>query len=173
VGRPDGWVVVGAYQRVDRIDRDPAVWTSEDGRTWSRVEVTGTDGYEEMQRVVDRGNDLVAVGLAGSTFGAWRGTGGSWQPAGKFGATGSSGTAIVRSATASAGEIFASATDGTTFGVWSSADGGGTWRTVVLPGAAPAGSDRVTAVAGAADQLILVVDDGRASKVWLTKIAPG
>jgi len=173
LGRPDGWVLVGAYQRVDRIDRDPAAWTSEDGRTWTRVEVAGTDGYEEMQRVVDRGSELVAVGLAGPAFGAWRGTGGSWRPAGQFGSTGGSGTAIVRSAAAAAGEVFAAASDGTAFGLWSSADAGQTWRGVVLPGAAPAGSDRSAAIAGAGDLLVLVVDDGQTGKVWSTKIAPG
>ena len=63
--------------------------------------------------------------------------------------------------------------DGTAFGLWSSADAGQTWRGVVLPGAAPAGSDRSAAIAGAGDLLVLVVDDGQTGKVWSTKIAPG
>jgi len=173
VARPEGWLVVGGVQREGRIDRDPAAWTSVDGRTWSRVEVPGTDGYDDLQRVVSWDGQFVAVGLAGPAFSAWRATGGSWQQAGRFGSTGSSGTAAVHGVAVAGGELFVSATDGSTHGLWSSADGGTTWRSVVLPIPAPAGSDRTAAVAGSGDRLILVVDDGLAGRAWSTKVPPG
>jgi hypothetical protein len=172
LARPEGWLVVGGVQREGRIDRDPAAWTSVDGRTWSRIEVPGTEGYDDLQRVVSWNGQVVAVGLAGPAFSAWRAASGTWQPAGRFGSTGSSGTATVHSV-AVAGRVFVTATDGSAQGLWSSADGGTTWQTVVLPAPAPAGSDRIAAVAGSDEQLILVVDDGLTGRLWSTKVAPG
>jgi len=173
VRRPEGWVVVGGAQAVGRIDRDPAAFLSADGKTWSRVGLPGTNGYDDLQRVVVLDDDLVAVGLAGASFGAWRRTGGSWQQAGRFGSTGSSGTANVPGVAVAGKEVFVSASDGTAHSLWASVDGGVTWQSVVLPGAAPAGSDRSATLAGSGERLILVVDDGLAGKLWSTKIAPG
>jgi hypothetical protein len=168
VAQPNGWLVVGNVQAEGRIDRDPGAWTSVDGRTWSRVKVPGTEGYDDLQRVVSRDGQVVAVGLAGPAFSAWRLVGGSWQQAGRFGSTGSSGTAGVQGVAVAGREVFVTATDGSAIGLWSSADSGTTWRTVALPTPVPAGSDRTVAVAGSGDRLILVADDGLAGKLWST-----
>ncbi|PWR05230.1 hypothetical protein DKT68_27980, partial [Micromonospora acroterricola] len=63
VAVPAGWVAVGGLLPAGRIDRDPAVWSSPDGRSWRRTVLPGGPEYEELQRVTLVGGVPAAVGL--------------------------------------------------------------------------------------------------------------
>lgn len=181
VARDDGWTVVGGVIRAGRIDRDAAAWTSADGTTWRAQTVPAAGDYDEMTLVVQHGTELVAIGPNGKTFQAWRATGDTWQLAGRFGSTQPEGTAGAAAGAApaaaglaSAGSfVVAVASDGVTFRLWATADGGAHWRDVVAPAPLAAGTHRavtVTAVKGAAgapDRLLLAVDDGATSRLFL------
>src|SRR5262249_40439534 len=113
-----GYTLVGGGSTVGKIDRDPLVWTSDEGTHWQRVAVPFDDTYEELQRVAQVGDHLVAVGLHGDAFGAWRGRGDSWQAGGRFGATDSRGLAGIRSMTVVDGGVLVATQDGTRYSLW-------------------------------------------------------
>jgi hypothetical protein len=166
----DGWTLVGGGTTVGHVDRDPLVWTSADGSAWQRITIAHDGEYEEMQRVVRVGDDLVAVGLHGSTFGAWHGSypKATWQPAGRFGATDSSGRADARSATVVGGKVLVSANDGANYGLWLSGDAGESWASVTLPpGPHPSGAERGMAVVAAGDTVLALGDDAKQGRLWL------
>jgi hypothetical protein len=168
-----GYTLVGGGSTVGKIDRDPLVWTSDDGTHWRRVAVPFDDTYEELQRVVRVGADLVAVGLHGDTFAAWRGRGETWQPGGRFGATDAKGLAGVRSATVVNGAVLVAAQDGTRYALWLSTDAGQTWRSVTVPpGEHPAGSERAAAVAASSDTVLAVSDDAKQGRIWTAHYSP-
>ena len=131
--RTAGWPWA-ALLPAGRIDRDPAVWTSPDGRSWRRAVLPGGPEYEELQRVALVGGVPVAVGLRGSTFGAWRQDGGrlAW-PRAASGDAGRRGVPAVGSLVAAGDRLVAAVTDGVRHSVWVSADRGGSWREVAMP----------------------------------------
>src|SRR5262249_59310408 len=51
-----GYTVFGGGTTVGHVDRDPLVWTSDDGSRWHRVTIAHDDTYEELQRVVRVGD---------------------------------------------------------------------------------------------------------------------
>jgi hypothetical protein len=164
------WVVVGGGHRSGQRGGDPAAWTSADGLSWRRmaVPVTGGDQYRLLQRVVATGDGLVAAGVDGYRFGAWRLAGGAWRQAGQFGAFGNGVGQLVQSLASAGGRVWAAGSDGNEYGLWSSA-GDGAWQQVELPLAlAAAGADHALAVAGAGRTLLLTADDGRRGRAWVT-----
>jgi hypothetical protein len=146
------WVIVGGSAPKNSVDEAPAVWLTRDGSGFTRAAVPAKSGYNELQRVVRLGDDIVAVGPRGTTLGAWRGP--DWREAGTFGQA----TNGVQALAVAGGHLIA-ASDGT---LWRSADAGGSW-TSLRP---PAGAGTVLAVAGD-PHTVLVAGAGR---VWL---APG
>jgi hypothetical protein len=130
VAAADGrWILVGRTGRTGSPDPDPAAWHSPDGRRWSVAAMPGEAGANEVQRVTRVGADLVAVGLRGDTFGAWRGDGTSWRPAGRFGVT--TGAIANALAVTTIGPRVVAATDTNgAYGLWLSADLGGSRRHV-------------------------------------------
>lgn len=168
---PEGWLVVGGVVGTGRTDRDPLAWTSADGRTWRRVDVPGSDDYEELQRVTLFDGAPVAVGPRGRGFGAWRVSGDAWTEAGRLGPAGAaSGVPVVRSlvTTAPADALVAAVSDGTEHGLWCSTDRGATWRPVAAPAAMPAGAERDVDVTAGPTGLLLLIDDGRTGRAWFT-----
>jgi hypothetical protein len=162
-----GYQLVGAGLFKGHIEKDPLVWNSPDGTHWSRVALARDDTYEELQRAVRVGDETVAVGLHGDTFGTWRGDGAHWQVAGRFGGN-ASPLASVQSATVLGRTVVVAAQDGSKYGLWASADLGQTWRTVTLPaGNHPSGSERRMAVAAAGHTLLAAGDDGAQGRVWI------
>jgi hypothetical protein len=129
----------------------------------------GEAGANEVQRVTRVGADLVAVGLRGDTFGAWRGDGTSWRPAGRFGVTAGAIADALAVTTVGPRVVAATDTNGA-YGLWLSADLGGTWRPVTLPVPAPPGADHALTVAGRGDTVLLAADDGTSGTVWTTKL---
>ncbi|MGK5741810.1 hypothetical protein [Micromonospora sp. URMC 103] len=166
VAVPEGWLAVGGWLPAGRIDRDPAVWTSADGRSWRRTVLPGGRDYEELQRVAVSDGVPVAVGLRGGTFGAWRRESGGWVAAGAFGRRAGAGVPAVTGLVADGGRLVAAVADGERHSVWVSADRGGSWREVTLPVAAPAGADRDVALVTVGDRWWLAVDDGGRSGFW-------
>ncbi|GIJ12439.1 hypothetical protein Van01_56530 [Micromonospora andamanensis] len=166
VAGPSGWSAVGGLLAPGRIDRDPVVWTSADGRGWRRTVLPGTEAYEEMQRVVLVNGTPVAVGLRGRGFGAWRQEPTGWAAAGGFGGV-AGGVPSVGGLAASAGQILAVVSDGERYGGWLSVDRGDRWRVVELPVAAPVGAGRAVGLTADGGRWWLAVDDGSETSLWV------
>ncbi|MBY8872683.1 hypothetical protein K7640_12635 [Micromonospora sp. PLK6-60] len=168
-----GWLSVGGIVPAGRVDRDPLAWISPDGVAWRRVPVPGGPEYDELQRVVALDGRPVAVGLRGRAFGAWRADGdpgGAWRAAGGFGRPRADGIPGVRGLAVTGATLWAATTDGFAYAVWRSVDGGDAWVPVTLPGPAPAGAERAVALLGAGDDLLLLIDDGQRSRVFLARL---
>ncbi|WP_146228057.1 hypothetical protein [Micromonospora sp. S4605] len=173
VAGPGGWLAVGGVLPAGRIDRDPAAWTSADGRSWRRTTLPGSADHEELQRVVLAGDTAVAVGLRGRTFGAWRQSpGGDWVAAGGFGALGAGGVPSVSSLGAAGGRLVAAVSDGARHSLWTSSDLGGSWHEVVPATGLPAGADRDVSVLAVGERWWLAVDDGTRSGFWSAPAGP-
>ncbi|MFC4020196.1 hypothetical protein ACFOW4_19935 [Micromonospora sp. GCM10011542] len=164
-----GWLAVGGVIPPGRVDRDPLAWRSDDGVTWQRVPVPGGPEYDELQRVVLLQGRPVAVGLRGRAFGAWRADGGSagqWRAAGGFGRGQTEGIPGVRGLTVAGDGLFAATTDGSGHALWRSTDAGESWRPVAAPVPAPSGAERAATIVGTPDQLLVLIDDARAGRVF-------
>lgn len=161
-----GWTVVGGGSTPGDVDRPPQAWRSSDGRSWSREAVPGSDAYEDLHRVVDRDGALLALGLRGDRFGAWW-RGDRWHEGASFGDVdpAGGGSPFVASLTLTGHRIWTTVSDARRYGLWHSADGV-TWQPVPTPVTPATGGERVLAVAGAADGLLLVGDDGERGRVW-------
>ncbi|MFG1892802.1 hypothetical protein ACGFIP_02105 [Micromonospora zamorensis] len=166
VATSSGWLAVGGLLPAGRIDRDPAVWSSPDGRSWRRTVLPGSSEYEELQRVVLVGGVPVAVGLRGAVFGAWRQEAESWVSAGTFGRRAGAGVPSVTSLVSSGDRLFAAVTDGARHSVWVSSDRGGSWREVTAPLDVPAGVDRDVTLVAVGDRWWLAADDGTRAGLW-------
>ncbi|PYC70386.1 hypothetical protein C7C45_13455 [Micromonospora arborensis] len=166
VATSSGWLAVGGLLPAGRIDRDPALWSSPDGRSWRRTVLPGGAEYEELQRVALVGGVPVAVGLRGSTFGVWRQEAAGWVAAGTFGRRAGAGVLGVASLVSSGDRLFAAVTDGARQSVWVSTDRGGSWREVAMPLDVPAGVDRDMSLVAVGDRWWLAADDGARAGLW-------
>ncbi|QOC91148.1 hypothetical protein ID554_24405 [Micromonospora craniellae] len=166
VAGPSGWLAVGGLLAPGRIDRDPAAWTSSDGRTWQRTVLPGGQEYEEMQRVVLVDGVPLGVGLRGWAFGAWRREPAGWTAAGGFGRV-AGGVPSVGGLAVSAGRVLAVVSDGERYGGWLSEDRGDGWRPVELPVAAPVGAARAVSLSADGGRWWLAVDDGAQTSLWV------
>ncbi|MBW4702262.1 MULTISPECIES: hypothetical protein [unclassified Micromonospora] len=167
---PGGWLAVGGVLPGGRIDRDPVAWSSADGRSWRRTTLPGTDRYEELQRVVLTGDAVVAVGLRGTAFGAWRRDDDRWVAVGGFAGAVPSRVPSVDALVAADGRLVAAISDGISRAVWTSVDRGGSWRRMELPGPVPAGVDGDVAVVAVGRRLWILVDDGVRPAVWTAEV---
>lgn len=165
-GPGKGWTVVGGGSTPGDLDRQPQAWRSSDGRSWSRERVPGGDAYEDLQRVVDRDGALVALGLRGDGFGAWW-RGDRWHEGASFGEVDpdAGATPFVGSLALTGRRIWTTVSDGTRYALWHSADGVA-WQPVPAPLTPATGGERILAVAGAADGVLLLGDDGARGRVW-------
>ena len=169
VAAAGGWVMVGGELPAGRIDRDAVGWQSADGVSWRRLPATGTTpAYEELQRVVVD-TSPVAVGVRGEVFGVWRLDGDSWRPGASFGVVRPGGRAGVRSLAVAGSGLFCVTSDGEAHALWTSSDGGGGWQQVALPAAVGLGPEQTVAVSGAADRLLLVLDDGARGRIYVSE----
>lgn len=145
------WVVVGGIAPVTSLDQAPAVWTTRDGADVAPAVVPAPAGFNELQRVVRLGDDVVAAGPRGDRVGAWREHDGSWAEAGAF-----DGHAI-QSLAVAGDDLFAAADAG----VWRSGDQGGSWKRYAVPKGAVA----PVALAGRAGGLLLA----SGGRVWTAR----
>jgi hypothetical protein len=167
-----GWLVVGADLRPGRIDHDPAVWTSQDGRGWTRTTMPTTDRNEVLLRVVQIDSDLLAVGVHGDAFGAWRRHDGSWESAGTFGTAGGSIAAGVTGVAVAGGRALVSTEAAAGRHLWMADPSARRWRAARAPVEVRGGGDTALSVAGSGGTVLLLTDDGRSGTVWLTHPAP-
>jgi len=164
-----GWLIVGSGRPTDRIDRDPLAWTSPDGRTFTRVPLPGGPEDEAAQRVLRTPDGILAVGVAGPGFAAWRGDpsgAAGWQAAGRFGATGTGTIAGVESAAVLDGHALAATVGADGHRLWSGDLAGNGWRPVDLPAPVPPGGFTAAAVAAQGGTALLLADDGVSGKAW-------
>lgn len=173
VADTDGWTLVGGASKRGRTDRDPVAWTSADGATWQRTDLPGDDAYEDLQRVVRVGEDVLATGVKGDVFGTWLRRGGRWESRAGFGSVrggvaASGPTTVGGSVSMASGDasILAAVSDGGAYSVWRSADQGGSWRRVALPADLPSGAERSIALAASGTRWLLVGDDARQGRIW-------
>ncbi|MFY1631738.1 hypothetical protein ACN27F_00430 [Solwaraspora sp. WMMB335] len=171
----DGWLAAGTLTRPGRIDRDPVLWRSSDGRTWRRIPLAAGPDNEETQRLALAGSVPIAVGVRGDVFGAWRGDdvgrGGRddadhWPATGTFGSTVGTGVPLVRSLAASGDLVVAVTTTGAEHQLWCSTDMTRSWRRLAAPASLPAGADRAAVVAAGDGQVLLLADDGTGVRGW-------
>ncbi|MBB5869293.1 hypothetical protein F4553_002672 [Allocatelliglobosispora scoriae] len=168
----DRWVAVGGVLRKGRIDRDPIAWSSTDGLTWQQQEPPSTPEYEEMQRVVATDAAVVAIGLDGGSFRAWRSVDGSWRPAGRFGTTAGIRPPQALSLTVIGSKLIATTVNNVGFSAWVSEDAGDTWRQLTTPIELFAANDRSMVAAGGGGSTLLLVDDAQVSRVWMAVVTP-
>jgi hypothetical protein len=164
------WVVVGGGQRPGQRGGDPMAWTSADGLSWRRMVVPATGGeqYRILQRVVATGDGLVAAGLDGDRFGAWRLAGSGWQAAGRFGSLATGSVQQIQGLASAGGRVWAAGCDGRQYALWSSSGGDAPWRPAQLPLALATGSaDHVLTVTGAGRTVLLIADDGQRGRAWV------
>jgi hypothetical protein len=167
VATPTGFLMVGAVTTRSTGNRDPAVWTSPDGATWTPVAVPGTPTYEDPSQVTLSGSSVVAIGLRDTGYGVWRGTPtGGWSLVGQFGSNGS-GNGTDTSLVSTGDRLFTTFADASTYSLHESGDQGKSWQTIILPAAAPSNANTFTFVVSDQRQLLLVIDDGHSTRVWL------
>ncbi|HEU4349150.1 MAG TPA: hypothetical protein VFR35_15350 [Actinoplanes sp.] len=166
---PDGWLVAGGFLPKGRIDRDVMGWRSADGSVWERVPAAGaSDAYEELQRVVMHDAVPVGAGLRGSAFGVWRLAAGEWRPVGSFGSVPPGGLSSVRALSVAGDRLFCVTTDGASYFLWVSDDGGAGWRAAALPVAVPARAESAVVVAGDGQgRAVLLSDDGADGRIYV------
>jgi hypothetical protein len=138
------WAFVGGAAVRGSLDERATVWLTGDGTTWTRDDPPPASGYNEIQRVVRDGNDLVAAGVRGTEFELWRRHDGAWTAGAAFGGDPSG----VRSLTVAGGRPVVA--------------GGGLWVDG-SPRSAPAPP---TAVAGRGHTLLMASTGG----LWRTSV---
>jgi hypothetical protein len=138
------WAFVGGAAVKNSLDEQAAVWLTSDGTTWTRDDPPDAGGYNEIQRVVRDGSDLVAAGVRGDRFEVWRWHAGRWTTAPAFGGDASG----VRSLTLVGGKPVVA--------------GGGLW----VDGSSRSAPADPVAVAGRGNTLLLASTDG----LWSTTV---
>ncbi|WP_173076983.1 hypothetical protein [Phytohabitans rumicis] len=148
------WIVVGeAYGAT----LSGASWTSVDGTRWTSVPVESP-----LALVTPDGDGALAVGAGG----AWWYDGAGWQRRGGL-------AADARFLSLTAGDGLAVTTGGSTeCRLWSTRDGGTTWRELTMPAPLPMTAETAASVAVGAGHVVLATDDGHRSHLWLTTAAP-
>jgi hypothetical protein len=138
------WAFVGGAAVKNSLDERAAVWLTTDGTTWTRDDPPGATGYNEIQRVVRDGGDLVAAGVRGDRFEVWRWHAGAWTAGEAFGGD----SYGVRSLTLAGGKPVVA--------------GGGLW----VDGSSRSAPAAPVAVAGRGNTLLLASTDG----LWSTTV---
>lgn len=170
----DEWVVVGSGQRKDRVPRIPLAWSSADGLTWTLEEVPYGDDSSTLERAVATSDGVLAIGLRGDAFGAWRREAGEWRSGSEFGdlVDGSTGTAYISSLSSAGDQVLAAVSDRETYRLFGSTDAGDDWSEVEVPlKPTPAGEQSLVAALGDG-QVLLLADDAQRGRIWLADLTP-
>jgi hypothetical protein len=89
-GQAATWTLVGSIATPGRTDRDPLTWISSDGEHWTRQPFAATNEDEVLQRIIVAGDQRIAAGQKGQSFGLW-GDQGGWHEIAHFGSAGDKG----------------------------------------------------------------------------------
>jgi hypothetical protein len=164
-----GWLIVGA-RTPPGGSREPAAWFSHDGLAWQLQPAPGDPSYEELQRVVERGDTLVAAGPRGQGYGVWsrpvdRPDAG-WAFDGSFGRVDGTIPGSVTSLVDTGAGLLTVVRNGLRYEIWQSGQSRANWEAVALPASGPEGPDGIVTAAAGADLLVVVVDDGRGARLF-------
>lgn len=122
----------------------------------------GSDEFDDLERVVTVGDDLVALGLRGDAFGVWRRDDDGWRMGQTFGSLpdeARSSPFVSSLVTGESGQ-WATTSDGVSYAAWHSPDGD-TWTPVELPSSSvETAGERIVTVAADDDVVLLVADNG-------------
>jgi hypothetical protein len=164
-----GWLLGGSVRSRAKLGADPAVWTAAaDARTWTRVDVGAAAEEEAVQRLLPVGDRILAVGVRGPTFGAWRrAADGSWSAAGRFGDASGTVLAAVDSAAVAGERVVAVGSAAAGRRLFAGGLDGAGWREVALPVTVRSTGETAMAVAAGGGQVLVVADDGAAASAWL------
>ncbi|NYE36156.1 hypothetical protein F4692_001260 [Nocardioides cavernae] len=164
----DEWVVVGAGARTgEHVNPDPLAWTSPDGLRWTREEMPGADGAQDVHRVVSSEDGrLVAVGRDRGAFAAWVRDDDGWAEPVNFGRIAEEwrGAPYVASLALTPAGVLATLSTGDHYELWQS-DDARAWRRVDVPLEPQTAGDHTLVVAGG-DELLAVADAGDGGHVW-------
>ena len=163
-----GWLMVGGIIPAGKGARDPIAWESADGQRWRRLPVPAIDRYDEMQAVAPVPGGAVAVGLRAGAFGSWRYAGSGWSAAATFGATDGPNPPGVVTVSAGPDRLWAVTRAGGRYRLWHADLAAASWREVLAPAAMPAQGDNAVGLTSVADGTILLIDDGRSGRVWIS-----
>lgn len=164
----DSWVVVGGGNARSTLDREPVAWVSQDAASWERLEVPGSEDFDDLERVIAVDDDLVALGLRGDGFGVWRRAAGEWVMGEAFGVLPDDArrSPFVSSLVIGERGLWATTSDGATYALWHSPDGD-EWTPVTSPAPGPeTGGERILTVAADEETVLLLADDGIGGRVW-------
>ncbi len=164
----DDWVVVGGGNERSTLDREPVVWVSPDATSWERLDVPGSDGFDDLERVIEVDDDLVALGLRGDGFGVWRRDGDDWSMGESFGVLPEDArrSPFVSSLVDGGRGLWATTSDGATYALWQSSNGD-EWTRAGIPEQAPeTGGERILTVAAEGETVLLLADDGTGGRLW-------
>ncbi|WP_144121395.1 hypothetical protein [Catellatospora sichuanensis] len=167
----DGWLMVGALTRADRIDRDALAWTSPDGERWTRLPAPESPDYEEFDRVAVVAGTPYAVGLRGDRFGAWRLADGRWADAGAFGSTRPGPVAWVAGVAVTDAGLLAAVSDGEMYRLWLMSPDQG-WVAVASPAPLPVAGVTAAGVAGSGSRVLALGDAGSGAHAWIMDLPP-
>jgi hypothetical protein len=169
---PDGgFAVVGALLPADRPLTSQAVaWRSTDGLRWARQAMPGTGDDEIAQAVVPYDDGMLAVGISNREFGAWRRSAGTWHPAARFGKVTGSALPQVGALVAVGTSAYTVVSDGARYRLWHAVNEAH-WSQLPMPTTVPAGGGRTARLASLDGRLLLAIDNGAATRVWVTSPA--
>jgi len=163
-----GWLVVGDSTEDDgRVAA--TVWTPAGGEDWLRRVLPGGDRVSTADRATRVGSGPLVGGLLDSGFGLWRRTGANWVLEGTFGETDPDATsaAYVSGLAWTGSVVVATYSDGTRFRL---AIGGASPEESAVPTSVRVNGDHAVSVAAHGSEALLLTDDGRQGRVWLTHV---
>jgi hypothetical protein len=181
------WYVFGDIAPPDTLTREAAVWSSADGRTWTR---TGPPREHEDASITalaladagdsrgsgdssgpgsgsgsGSGSRMLAMGTLALAPHAWFYDGSAWSDAGGFRADVGAGVPRIGGLTLHAGQAYAVVDGGSRWGLWYSSDLH-RWQPVPTPAQPPSGADDRLLLGTSADLLVLAATDDTGSRLW-------
>jgi hypothetical protein len=162
----DRWLVAG--EATDASGRLHAVtWTGEGAAPWSRQDLPGGQILSTAERVIDTPAGPDVAGLLDQGFGLWALRNGKWRLMETFGRPEPDGTAAsyVSGLAYAGGHVVVTYSDGVRFRLWMAGD-------LPMPTAVSVDGDRTATVAAHGRDLLLMTDDSRRGRVWLTTVPP-
>jgi hypothetical protein len=166
-----GWTAVGHLLPANSAVRRAAVWTSPDGHAWRANDVPIGSADESMLRVAVTGDGLLAVGVRGAAFGAWRATVDGdrqrWTAAGTFGRSQGAIAAGVGDLATDGDRVLVTTEAADGHRLWMSDRTAATWAAVPIPRAVVAGGGTAMGVAAGNGSVLLLAEDGRTGSVWV------
>jgi hypothetical protein len=167
------WTLVGTS--TDVLGRLYAtVWTPAGSGRWTRETLPGGRSASTADRALSLGDAIgpLVAGVLDDRFGLWLRTRGSWRLETPFGERDPDGTAApyVSGLVFVGAQLLTSYSDGARFGL--ALGGGAGLVDLPLPTTVTVTGDHTATLAAHGDLALLLTDDGRRGRVWLTRI-PG